>query len=155
MAYVLFKCRLYQFAAQAKVPLQGTGANVTNPEPAIVGKRFLVLDDEFLIAFDIQQVLESLGAAGVVCAGNATDALNVVQAAQTFDLAVLDYRLVGTTSSLDVADALVKVGKPFIFLTGMSGDIQMEQRYPDVPVVEKPYDVKLLIEAIIRALGAR
>jgi CheY-like chemotaxis protein len=126
---------------------------VTNPEPAIAGKRFLVLDDEFLIAFDIQQILESLGAANAVCAGNAVDALKVIGSAQTLDLAVLDYRLTGTTSSLDVADALVQAGKPFVFLTGMRGDKQMEQRYPGVPVVEKPYDVKLLVEAIIRALG--
>jgi CheY-like chemotaxis protein len=126
---------------------------VTTPEPAITGKRFLVLDDEFLIALDIQQVLESLGAANVVCAGNAADALNVIQTAQTLDLAVLDFRLTGATSSLDVADALAKAGKPFVFLTGMQGDKQMQRRYPDVPIVEKPYDVKLLIEAIIRALG--
>lgn len=124
-----------------------------NPEPAIAGKRFLVLDDEFLIALDIQQILESVGAGSVACAGNAADALKAIEAARTFDLAVLDFRLTGATSSLDVADALVKAGTPFVFLTGMRGDKQIKQRYPDVPVVEKPYDVRFLIEAIIRALA--
>lgn len=130
----------------------GTDANVTNQNPAIAGKSFLVLDDEFLIAMDIQQVLESAGAAKVACAGNASDALKVI-APKAFDLAVLDYRLTGMTSSLDVAEALVKAGIPFVFLTGMRGDKQMKQQYPDVPIVEKPYESASLIDAITRALG--
>ena len=125
---------------------------MTNREPAIAGKRFLVLDDEFLIALDIQQVLESLGADSVVCVSSAHDALKAIEAAPKFDHAVLDYRLAGTTSSLDVADALVKARIPFVFLTGMRGDKQMQQKYPDTAVVEKPYDAKLLIDAISRAL---
>jgi CheY-like chemotaxis protein len=128
---------------------------VVNREPSIAGRRFLVLDDEFLIALDIQQVLESAGADSVVCAGNATDALKAIEAALAFDLAVLDYRLTGSTSSLYVADALMQASIPFVFLTGMRGDKQMQEKYPDVPVVEKPYDAKLLIDAIVRTLGAR
>jgi CheY-like chemotaxis protein len=126
---------------------------VSKVEPSIAGKRFLVLDDEFLIALDIQQVLESAGAAAVSCAGNATDALQAVQAARPFDLAVLDFRLTGKTSSLDVADALAGAGIPFVFFTGMLGDQDLK-KYPNAPVVEKPYDPKLLIDAILRALGA-
>lgn len=127
---------------------------MANPVPAIVGKRFLVLDDEFLIALDIQQMLESLGAGGVVCVSSAHEALKAIGAAPKFDHAVLDYRLTGTTSSLDVADALVKAGIPFVFLTGMCGDKQIQRKYPDTPVVEKPYDTKLLIDAITRSLCA-
>jgi CheY-like chemotaxis protein len=123
-------------------------------EPSIAGKRFLVLDDEFLIALDIQQVLEAAGAGSVACSGNADDALKAIEAVQTFDLAVLDYRLVGSASSLDVADALVKAGTPFVFLTGMGGDGQLK-KYPNAPVVEKPYDPKLLLDAIVRALRNR
>lgn len=126
---------------------------MTDLEPALAGKRFLILDDELLIALDIQQVLESAGAADVVCTGNAADALKAVETARAFDLAILDFRLFGTTSSLEVADALAKAGTPFVFLTGMRGDKQMKRQYPNVPVVEKPYGEKLLIEAIVRALG--
>jgi CheY-like chemotaxis protein len=127
---------------------------VINSEPSISGKRFLVLDDEFLIALDIQQVLESAGAASVICAGNAGDALKAIQTAPTFDLGVLDFRLSGTDSSVDVAAALTAAGTPFVFLTGMRGDEQMKQ-FPKAPVVEKPYDAKLLVDAIVRALGGR
>ena len=132
----------------------GTGVTVANLEPAVAGKRFLVLDDEFLIALDIQQVLESFGAGSVICAGNAQDALKAIETGPKFNLAVLDFTLSGSTSSLDVAAVLAKTGTPFVFLTGIRGDKQMKL-YPDAPVVEKPYDAKLLIEAIGRALTAR
>ena len=38
--------------------------------------------------------------------------------------------------------------------TGLLGDQQLK-KYPNAPVVEKPYDAKLLIGAIVRALGGR
>jgi CheY-like chemotaxis protein len=127
---------------------------VSKVEPSIAGKRFLVLDDEFLIALDIQQVLEAAGAAAVACTGNAADALNAIKAAQRFDLAVLDFRLAEGTNSLDVADVLVEAKIPFVFLTGMLGDRELKQ-YPNAPVVEKPYDAQLLIDSIVRALAGR
>jgi CheY-like chemotaxis protein len=127
---------------------------VIKSDPSLAGKRFLVLDDEFLIALDIQQVLESAGAAAVACTGNAADALKAVKAAEPFDLAVLDFRLEGRSSSLDVADALFEAKTPFVFLTGMLGDRELK-KYPDAPVVEKPYDAQLLIDAIVRALAGR
>ena len=46
----------------------------------LAGKRCLVLDDEFLIALDIQQVLEQAGAGEVVCAGNVAEALTAMRA---------------------------------------------------------------------------
>jgi CheY-like chemotaxis protein len=133
----------------------GTGAiGVINTEPSIAGKRFLVLDDEFLIALDIQQVLESAGAASVICASNADDALKAITAAPVFDLGVLDFKLSGTDSSVNVAAALTAMQTPFVFLTGMRGDDEMK-KFPNAPVVEKPYDAKLLIDAIVRSLGGR
>jgi CheY-like chemotaxis protein len=127
---------------------------VINTEPSIAGKRFLVLDDEFLIALDIQQVLESAGAVSVTCTGNADDALKAIKASPAFDLGVLDFRLSGTDSSLNVAAALAAAHTPFIFLTGLRGDEQMK-KFPNALVVEKPFDAKLLIDTIVRSLGGR
>lgn len=121
---------------------------------SMAGKRFLVLDDEFLIALDIQQVLESAGAASVISTSNADDALKAIQTAPAFDLGVLDFRLSRTDSSVNVAAALTAAGTPFVFLTGLRSDDQMK-KFPKAPVVEKPYDAKLLIDAIVRALGDR
>jgi CheY-like chemotaxis protein len=128
---------------------------VANIEPAIVGKRCLVLDDEFLIALDIQQILEAAGAASAVCVADADAALAALNSGVQFDLAVLDLKLSGSTrTSETVAAALTNRGTPFVFLTGMREDEQLTQ-FPNVPVVEKPYEAPRVLDAVLRALGAR
>lgn len=121
---------------------------------SVAGKRCLILDDEFLIALDIQQILESAGAAEAVCASNADEACaQIAAAAPPFDFAVLDVRLSGAeATSLSVASALTARGTPFIFLTGMRGDSVHAGQFPDAPVLEKPYDAAGLLAAIARAL---
>ena len=123
------------------------GDAVTKP---LTGKRCLVVDDEFLIALDIQQALEQAGAAEVVCAGNPTEALDAVKI-DRFDVAVLDVRLGRTGSSLPVAEVLAAAGTPFVFLTGLRGDSTEARAYPNAPVIEKPYDAQTLLAAIRQA----
>jgi two-component system, response regulator PdtaR len=123
------------------------GDAVTKP---LTGKRCLVVDDEFLIALDIQQALEHAGAAEVVCAGNPTEALAAVKI-DRFDVAVLDVRLGRTGSSLPVAEVLAAAGTPFVFLTGLRGDSTEARAYPNAPVIEKPYDAQTLLAAIRQA----
>ena len=121
----------------------------------LAGKRCLVVDDEFLIALDIQQALENAGAAEVVCAGNASEALAAVKAGR-FDVAVLDVRLGRTGgSSLPVAEVLAAAGTPFVFLTGLRGDSAEARAYPRAPVIEKPYDAQALLAAIRQATGGQ
>lgn len=125
---------------------------MTQSNVVLNGKRCLVLDDEFLIALDIQQILEAAGAGDVVCAGNIDDALAAVGRAD-FDLAVLDLKLNGTPpTSLIVAEALDKLGTPIVFLTGVQGDDVHTERFPGAPVVSKPYETALLLQAAVRAL---
>jgi CheY-like chemotaxis protein len=96
----------------------------------LTGKRCLVVDDEFLIALDIQQVLEQAGAAEAVCTGNAAEALTALRAGR-FDFAVLDLRLGhGGGTSLPIAEALAAAGTPFIFLTGLRGDSAEARAFP-------------------------
>jgi len=118
----------------------------------LAGRRCLVLDDEFLIALDIQHVLEQAGASEVVCAGTIAEALGAIRAGR-FDLAVLDLRLGRDGNSVPVADALAAAGTPFLFLTGMRTDAEEARGYPGAPVVEKPYDSATLLAAIVRTAG--
>jgi CheY-like chemotaxis protein len=118
-------------------------------------KRCLVLDDEFLIALDIQQILEHAGAAQVVCVASAEEALDLLRSEPRFDIAVLDVKLSGPEgTSLGVASILAGNGTPFVFLTGMRIDDVHAKLFPGAPVIEKPYDAVALLDAVRRALGA-
>ena len=118
----------------------------------IAGRRCLVIDDEFLIALDIQQTLEATGAR-VTCIGDADEALAALKGGAQFDVAVLDLKLSGVTrDSTSVAAALTERGIPFVFLTGMGAGNELAKNFPQAPLVEKPYQVAWLMDALRRAL---
>jgi CheY-like chemotaxis protein len=118
------------------------------------GKRCFVLDDEFLIALDIQQILERAGASYVASVASAAEAIEVLGREPKFDLAVLDVKLGGVErNSLDVAALLHTQGVPFVFLTGMRVDDVHTKNFPTVPIIEKPYDATALLRAVQHALA--
>ena len=119
----------------------------------LIGRRCLVLDDEFLIALDIQQTLEFAGAAHVACVATVAEALALLRANPDFDIAVLDVKISGADrNSLGVAALLAAKGTPFVFLTGMRVDDLHAKQFPQAPVVEKPYEAAALLDAVRRAL---
>src|SRR2546422_2248809 len=59
----------------------------------IAGRRVLVIEDEFLIALEVQRILEEAGAREVVLVARASEALTALGAAEPFDMAVLDLLL--------------------------------------------------------------
>jgi CheY-like chemotaxis protein len=125
---------------------------VSSSHAFIAGKRCLVMDDEYLIALDIQQTLESAGAT-VVCLGDAGAALKLLRGGATFDCAILDIVLGGPgQNSLTVAAMLTEQGTPFVFLTGMRADNEHAKGFPEAPVLEKPCRAETLMEALRRAL---
>jgi CheY-like chemotaxis protein len=118
------------------------------------GKRCFVLDDEFLIALDIQQILERAGASHVASVASAAEAAQLLGRETKFDIAILDVKLDGPErNSLHVADLLQVQGTPFVFLTGMRVDNVHAKRFPQAPVVEKPYDAAALLSAVQRAFN--
>lgn len=120
----------------------------------LVGKRCLVVDDELLIALDIQQELETAGAKEVVCAGGVADALQALHSAP-FHLVILDVQLGRAgDSGMEIAQALARAGIPFIFLTGGRADAADIAAFA-VPVVEKPFLPALLMAAVAKVLEAR
>lgn len=119
------------------------------------GKRGLVLDDEFLIALNIQQILQLAGARHVACVANADDAIETLHREPRFDFAVLDVKLDGMNGdSLAIAAILATRRTPFVFLTGIQGEDLHTKQFPQVPIVEKPYTAVALLDAVRRALEA-
>lgn len=117
------------------------------------GKRCFVLDDEFLIALDIQQILERAGASPVTSVASAAEAIEVLGREPKFDLAVLDVKLGLEQNSLDVAALLHTQGVPFVFLTGVRANDVHAKKFPNAPVIEKPYDATALLRAVQHALA--
>jgi CheY-like chemotaxis protein len=150
--YVFFKCQPTQFIAKEKVPIRNLESRgFMGSETLLGGKRCLVLDDEFLIALDIQHILE----AAVISVASAAEAVSALHGDKAFDVAVLDLKLGGAGgNSVRVAELLNARGTPFVFLTGIDSGDRLLSKFPHVPVVEKPYRVPLLLEALARALGS-
>ena len=127
---------------------------MSKSDSSLSGKRCFVLDDEFLIALDIQQILERAGASYVASVASAAEAIEVLGREPKFDLAVLDVKLGGVErNSLDVAALLHTQGVPFVFLTGMRTDNVHAKKFPNAPVIEKPYDATALLRAVQHALA--
>lgn len=119
----------------------------------LTGKRCFVLDDEFLIALDIQQILERVGAAHVASVASAAEAIALLGREPKFDVAVLDVKLGDQErNSLDVAALPQTQGTPFVFLTGVRVDDVHAKIFPNAPVIEKPYDAAGLLRAVQHAL---
>ncbi len=118
----------------------------------LAGQRCLVLDDDLLIALDIEQVLQGAGASEVTCVATLADALAAVRDEPPFAVAVIDIDL-GAEDSMTIAAALQERGVPFVFLTGLNDDDPRVRQYPQAPVVEKPYQIDQLLAALDRAIS--
>ena len=116
----------------------------------LVGKRVLVVEDEFLIALDIERILESAGAKNIVVVNRVAEALAAL-GRQQFDVAVLDFKL-DHGDVLPAAEKLSASEVRFIFLTGAPAEVQQAQRMRNVPVVAKPFDSATLLAAMSKAM---
>ena len=90
------------------------------PRKPLAGRRIVIVEDEFLVALDIADVLEDLGAEVVAKAATLKQARTAV--AGGIDGAVLDVKL-GKEESTGIADQLDGAGVPFIFTTGADGNL--------------------------------
>jgi DNA-binding response OmpR family regulator len=82
------------------------------------GIRILVVEDEFLVASLIEDMLEAVGCVVSGPIPRVPDALDAVDRG-TFDAAILDVNLAGDRVD-PVAEALSRRNVPFMFVTGYS-----------------------------------
>ena len=102
----------------------------------LAGRRVLVVEDEAIVAWALEDMLADLGCCMVGPAARIAQALALIEA-EALDMAVLDVNLDGLTSYC-VADALAARGVPFMFSTGYNKD-RLPSPYRDRPVMQKPY----------------
>ena len=107
---------------------------------SLKGRRVLVVEDEYMLAEDLREGLESQGAEVMGPVATVADALELLRSGPAPDLAILDINL-GGEMAYPVADALRARDIPFIFATGYNAQA-IPKAYADVPRAEKPVEIR-------------
>ncbi|TIV96850.1 MAG: response regulator [Mesorhizobium sp.] len=115
------------------------------------GLRILVVEDEFLIAMDVEQLCRDHGAADVAIARGLTE-IDEQDLPSRFDAAVVDLMLDGV-STLDFAGRLRSTGVPFVFATGYSDADDLRDSFPEIRLIGKPFSGEDLVTALAAACG--
>jgi CheY-like chemotaxis protein len=110
-------------------------------EPASKRQRFLVVEDEFMIAMLIEDYLSELGYEMAWQTDNIPEALQIIDGSDEIDGAILDMNLRGESAG-PIAEALLAKRVPFCFMTGYGAGAATA--YPDAPVISKPFDMSAL-----------
>jgi DNA-binding response OmpR family regulator len=120
---------------------------------ALEGVRVLVVEDEYLVAALIEQILESAGCIVMGPVARVPAALDAVDH-DDYDAAVLDVNLAGELIN-PVADALSERDVPFMFVTGY-GASALPKEYAERPHIGKPFRMAELLgmlSSILRCGG--
>ncbi|WP_064706370.1 response regulator [Rhizobium bangladeshense] len=112
----------------------------------LVGRRLLIVEDEYLIARDLVQLLRNDGAEVIGPVATVDAALDLIDETPSLDGAVLDINLQGEMA-YPIADVLTKRGVPFVFATGYD-DAAILGRYRDVPRCEKPVAILKIAQSL-------
>lgn len=136
------------------VPIGKTAmrAPVRSADAMPLESRILLVEDQMLIAMDVEAMLNERGYATVITTNSADDALRLVKA-QKPDLAILDVNL-GSGTSIGIAEELVRLRVPFIFATGYGDGGMVPEALREVPIVKKPYDISAVLAALEQARKA-
>lgn len=124
-------------------PLEGAATHAkaaldaaAGPDHSLRGCAVLVVEDEPLVALDIQAELELAGAGRVQIARTVEAALSALTG-DRFDLALLDGNLKGQPVDA-VAQALRGAGVPFCFVSGY-GREHLPRGFDEAPLIQKPF----------------
>ncbi len=129
------------------------GTYMTGDENVATIQSVLVLEDNFLIAMDIEEMLAALGVTQVHTATTADRAMEIATE-HPIDFAILDIRL-GDETSFAVAEALIARGIKIGFTSGCGEILPLPNHLRDVPRIEKPFTEGSLSSLIAAGLRPR
>ena len=113
------------------------------PAP-LAGHRFLVVEDEMLVALALSAGLQDARAEVLASTGSASEALAIIES-QPLDGVLLDANLKGRPVD-DIAAALTRRKVPFVFVTGY-GRESLPRAFATAPLLAKPFSQAQLLEA--------
>lgn len=127
------------------------GSTTPLSQPLLHDLRILLLEDESLIAMDVEQLCRDHGARLVDAIARLAQ-IGQEDLAARYDAAIVDLMLAGQ-STLDFAAQLKRQNIPFIVASGYASAQEVNLLLPGTLVVEKPYSGDDLVEALGAACG--
>jgi CheY-like chemotaxis protein len=118
--------------------------------------RLLIVEDEYFVALNAQQLLENAGFIVTGIAASAEQALKLAKQDNP-EIVLMDIRLHGVRDGIDAAlDLRSTMNVPCIFVTSHAEAQIKERADPARPLgwVQKPYAERALIETINEALAS-
>ena len=116
----------------------------------LTGKMVLVVEDDYLLAMDIDQTLHRAKAQVVGPVGTVKGALALMDQYRFLDAAILDVNL-GGHPVFPVAERLFDQAIPFLFATGYR-EKDMPKQFASAARVQKPYEPDQLLAALLEIL---
>lgn len=110
-----------------------------------MGKRILIVEDEYLVAQETRRMLEKLGAIVVGPVSKVEDGMDLAHEAK-IDAAILDINLDGEMV-FPLADLLESMHIPFVFATGYDPSF-LPERYGGYVLCEKPAHLDVIARAL-------
>lgn len=115
------------------------------------GQKVLVVEDEPVVAMQLEDMLADLGMEPIGFARTLDNAL--AADARRFDVAVIDIDLRGRRS-YPAAERLAEAGVPLVFVTGYPRE-RPPQSLGEAPILLKPYGIHELARALHLVLDRR
>ena len=116
----------------------------------LAGKRILLIEDEPLVAMDLEELIRGAGGRIAATASSLAAARDAVEATPC-DAALLDANL-GGDSVEEIAAALVRKGVPFAFATG-HGPETLPAAFREAPLLGKPFESEQVLTVLAALLG--
>jgi PAS domain S-box-containing protein len=139
------------FTAQTSTPEMPGMAPAQSPNPTIAGKRILVIEDEPLVAMEMEAILEEAGCEVAGLAGNLVSAKRLVTEGR-YEVALVDVNLAGEPVH-ELAAALREKRIPFAFVTGY-GREALPAGFQDAVMLGKPFLPEDLISTVQKVTAA-
>ncbi len=117
------------------------------------GRSVLVVEDEYLLAECLSDLLQERGAVVLGPASSVESAISLLAQGQRPDVALLDVN-VGGTAIDPVADQLAQWNVPFMFTSGYDRDL-IPPRHAQAPHCAKPFEPAQLMRSLLALMAGR
>lgn len=118
--------------------------------PSLKDLAILIVENEFLLAINLETTMRDAGAAKVEMAASLADAQKLVDQ-KSFDAAILDIRLMDG-DSLPLAQQLIKQGVPVVIHSGHANQAHTSL-VPEAVFLPKPSTPTEIVRSVLKARG--